>query len=404
MIYHAYTMQKAGFDLMRPFASLTATALRLPWLDPSPRATSLLAAKLDVFAGLHIGETRPPFDIKPVPVGNQLVAVEEEVVASTPFVSLLRFRKDQDRPQPRVLVVAPMSGHFASLLRATVQTLLLDHDVTITDWHNVRDVPKQAGSFSLSTYVEEIMRCLRVMGAGVHVVAVCQPVVPALAAAALMAEDDDAAQPRSLTLMGGPVDARCNPTEVNRLATSKPIEWFERNLTDVVPACYAGAGRRVYPGFMQLAAFIAMNPERHKKTWADMAVSLAAGDRQAYEKSKTFYDEYFAVMDLSAEFYIDTVREVFQNYSLAKGDLVVSGRKVDPGAIRRMALLTVEGERDDICGLGQTMAAQDLCRNVRTYRKVHHVQTGVGHYGVFSGRRWAGEVYPKVRDLIAMAG
>ncbi len=404
MIYQAYEVQKTAFDLMRPFASVMATTMRLPWPSLIPRTKSLLAAKLDVFADLHVGEKRPPFHIKPVDVGNRLVAVEEEVVASTPFVSLLHFKKDLDRPQPRVLVVAPMSGHFATLLRATVQTLLIDHDVYITDWHNVRDVPKEAGPFSLSTYVEEIVNCLHALGEGTHVVAVCQPVVPALAAAALMAEDDDPAQPRSLTLMGGPIDARCSPTEVNKLAISKPIDWFERKLTDAVPAGYKGAGRRVYPGFMQLAAFVAMNPERHKKAWADMAVALVDGDHAAYAKSRDFYDEYFAVMDLSADFYLETIRAVFQDYSLAKGELVVCGRKVDPGAIRKMALLTVEGERDDICGLGQTMAAQDLCRNVRTYRKVHHVQTGVGHYGVFSGRRWTGEVYPKVRDMIAMAG
>ena len=310
---------------------------------------------------LKVGEKHPAFHIQPVAVGNRLVAVEEEVVAATPFVSLLHFKKNDVPQQPRLLVVAPMSGHFATLLRATVQTLLLDHDVYITNWHNIRDVPKQAGPFSLSTYVEEVIHCLRVIGEGVHAMAVCQPVVPALAAAALMAEDGDPAQPRSLTLMGGPIDARCNPTEVNRLATSKTIEWFEQKLCDAVPAGFKGAGRRVYPGFVQLAAFLAMNPDRHKKAWADMATALTEGDLETYAKTKDFYDEYFAVMDLSADFYLETVREIFQKFSLAKGELVVSGRKVDPGAIRKTALLTVEGERDDICGLGQTMAAQDLC-------------------------------------------
>ena len=403
MIYQAFQAQTTAFDLMRPFASIAATNLRLPWPGMIPRTLSTMAAKLDVFAALRIGEKRPQFGIKPVAVGNRLVAVEEEVVSATPFASLLHFKKDTESPQPRVLVVAPMSGHFATLLRATVQTLLIDHDVYITDWHNIRDVPKAAGPFSLSTYVEEVMHFLRVLDEGTHVVAVCQPVVPALAAAALMAEDDDPARPKSLTLMGGPIDARCNPTAVNKLATGKPIEWFERKLTDAVPSGYKGAGRRVYPGFMQLAAFIAMNPERHKKAWADMAVALSNGDVKAYAATKDFYDEYFAVMDLSADFYLETVREVFQRYALARGELIVSGRTVDPRAIRDMALLTVEGERDDICGLGQTMAAQELCSNIRPYRKIHHVQTGVGHYGVFSGRRWAGEVYPKVRDMIAMA-
>ena len=404
MIYQAYQAQKTAFDLMRPLASLMATNLRLPWPSLAPRTMATAAAKLDVFAALRIGESRPAFALEPIDIGNRRVAVEEEVVAATPFASLLHFKKDLEQAQPRVLVVAPMSGHFATLLRATVQTLLIDHDVYITDWHNIRDVPQAAGPFSLSTYVEEVMGMLRTLGEGTHVVAVCQPVVPALAAAALMAEDDDPAQPRSLTLMGGPVDARCNPTEVNKLALTKPIEWFEEKLTDAVPAGFKGAGRRVYPGFLQLTAFLAMNPERHKKAWADMGAALVAGDAAGYAFGKTFYDEYLAVMDLSAEFYLETVREVFQTYALAKGEMVISGRKVDPGALRRTALLTVEGERDDICGLGQTMAAHDLCRNLRPYRKVHHVQTGVGHYGVFSGRRWRTEVYPKVRDVIAMAG
>lgn len=403
MIYQAYEAQANALKMMRPFAAALATTLNMPWPGVIPRSTALAAAKLDIFAALGIGERRPPFAIKPVDVGNRLVDVEEEVVAATPFASLLHFKKDIERPQPRALVVAPMSGHFATLLRATVQTLLIDHDVYITDWHNIRDVPKTAGAFSLATFVEEIMHFLRLLDEGTHVVAVCQPVVPALAAAALMAEDDDPAQPRSLTLMGGPIDARVNPTAVNRLATERSIEWFEQELTDAVPLGFKGAGRRVYPGFMQLAAFIAMNPKRHEKAWADMAVALADGDMKTYQPAKTFYDEYLAVMDLSADFYLDTVREVFQRYSLAKGELEVAGRRVDPAAIRSAALLTIEGERDDICGLGQTMAAQDLCRNIRTYRKQHHVQTGVGHYGVFSGRRWVGEVYPKVRDSIAMA-
>lgn len=284
-----------------------------------------------------------------------------------------------------------------------MQTVLIDHDVYITDWHNIRDVPREAGIFDLSTYVEEIIRFLRVLGEGAHLVAVCQPAVPALAAAALMAEDDDAALPRSLTLIAGPIDTRINPTAVNRLALGKPIEWFERKLTDVVPACYKGAGRRVYPAFVQLMAFLGMNAERHRTAFADMAKALADGDDARFTAIKMFYDEYLAVMDLPADFYLQTVKQVFQDHALPKGELKVSGRRVEPKAIRRMALLTVEGERDDICGLGQTMAAQELCSSLRQYRKVHHVQTGVGHYGVFSGRRWVAEIYPKVRDTIAMA-
>ena len=403
MIYQAFEAQTAFLDLMRPIATAMASTLRLPWPGLIPRPLKSLAGDLETFAGLRVTATRPAFGIKPVLVGNALVEVVEESVERTPFATLLRFRKDFGGTHPKVLLVAPMSGHFATLLRATVQTMLIDHDVYITDWHNIRDVPRDAGRFDLSTYVEEIMHFLRVLGEGAHLMAVCQPAVPALAAAALMAEDDDPALPRSLTLMAGPIDTRINPTTVNRLAREKPIEWFERNLTDVVPACYRGYGRRVYPGFMQLTAFISMNIERHKAAVLDMGRALADGDLVRHATLKAFYDEYLAVMDLPADFYLETVKRVFQDDALPRGELVVSGRRIDPRSIRRMALLTVEGERDDICGLGQTMAAQELCSSVRQYRKVHHVQTGVGHYGVFSGRRWIAEIYPRVRDTIAMA-
>jgi polyhydroxyalkanoate depolymerase len=403
MIYQAFEAQASMFDLMRPFAAAMSTTLRLPWPGIIPRVAASAAAKLETFATVRMTATRPAFRIEPVMVGNALVKVIEEEVVKTPFATLLRFRKQLSTPQPRVLVVAPMSGHFATLLRSTVQTLLIDHDVYITDWHNIRDVPLEAGPFDFSTYVHEVMRFLRVLGEGSHLVAVCQPTVPALAAAALLAEENDPAQPRSLTLMAGPIDARINPTAVNKLAMTKPITWFEEKLIDTVPPWFKGAGRRVYPGFVQLSAFISMNLERHKTAFEDMAKALIDGDLARHATIKSFYDEYLAVMDLSADFYIETVRDVFQEHVLPRGELKVAGRRVDPRAIRRVALLTIEGERDDICGLGQTMAAQDLCSSVRQYRKTHHVQTGVGHYGVFSGRRWVSEIYPKVRDTIAMA-
>lgn len=404
MIYHAYETQSAMLDLARPFAGLFATALRQPWPGIVPHLTRQLAARLDVFNTVRASAARPPFDIKPVPVGNALVPVIEEAVLTTPFATLLRFRKQLAPPQPRVLLVAPMSGHFATLLRATVQTLLIDHDVYITDWHNIRDVPLSAGPFDLATYVGEVRGFLQHLGEGAHLIAVCQPTVPALAAAALMAEDDDPALPRSITLMAGPIDTRINPTSVNKLANERPLSWFETHLVDTVPAWHKGAGRRVYPGFVQLTAFISMNPERHKGAMADMAQALLDGDMARFETIRAFYDEYLAVMDLPAEFYLETVRDVFQRHTLPRGEMHIAGRRIDPTAIRRVALLTVEGERDDICGLGQTMAAHDLCRNIRPYRKAHHVQTGVGHYGVFSGRRWSREIYPIVRDTIAMAG
>ncbi len=332
-----------------------------------------------------------------------MVPVTEEVVDATPFASLLRFRKETDAEQPRVLIVAPMSGHFATLLKATVKTMLSHHDVYITDWRNIRDVPLAEGEFGFDAYVDHVIRFLRAMGPGAHVVAVCQPCVAVLAAAAIMAEEGDAAQPRSMTLMAGPIDTRVNPTKVNDLAKieadrvvrKKPASPRFRHPTKA-------RGRKVYPGFMQLAAFVSMNPDRHMQSFKDMAQAHADNDMTKFHQIKAFYDEYFAVMDLPAEFYMPTVKGVFQDHLLPLGKLEVHGRPVKPAAIRRTALLTVEGERDDICGLGQTLAAQDLCTGLRQYMKPHHVQTGVGHYGTFSGRRWNNEIYPKLREIIEM--
>jgi len=277
---------------------------------------------------------------------------------------------------------------------------LQDHDVYITDWHNARDVSLLHGPFALDDYIDHMIRFTQAIGPGAHLIAVCQPCVAALAAVSIMAEDDDVAQPRSLTLMAGPVDCRVNPTEVNKLATSKPIEWFEKNLISHVPFPHKGFMRRVYPGFVQVSAFMAMNPERHKQSFRDMYRHLVDGEVDKAETIRDFYEEYLAVNDLPAEFYLETVEKVFQTYDLPLGKLQYRGRTVNPAAIRRTALMTVEGERDDICAVGQTVAAQDLCSNIRPYMKTHHIQTGVGHYGVFSGRRWNQQIYPRVRDMI----
>jgi polyhydroxyalkanoate depolymerase len=293
-----------------------------------------------------------------------------------------------------------MSGHFTTLLRGTVQTLLRDHDVYLTDWHNARDVPLMEGQFDLDDFIEHIMRFLEVLGAGAHLVAVCQPTVGALAAVALMAADGNPAQPATMTLMAGPMDTRVNPTKVNELATSKPIEWFEHNLIGVVPLRFAGGLRRVYPGFIQLAAFMSMNPDRHAKAFRDLYQYLAEGNIEKAEPILTFYHEYFAMMDLPAEFYLQTIAAVFQEHLLPLGKLMYRGRFVEPRAIRRTALLTVEGEKDDICAVGQTLAAQDMCGGIRPYMKEHHMQAGVGHYGVFNGRRWDNQIYPRLREFI----
>ena len=335
-----------------------------------------------------------------MPYGNQTVAVREEEVFATPFGTLLRFAKVGVAPQPKVLLVAPLSGHFATLLRDTVRVLLPDHDVHITDWANARDVGIWNGPFGFDEYVEHLIKFLEVMGPGAHVIAVCQPCVQALAAVAIMAEDDNPAQPASMTLMAGPIDTRISPTKVNELAMGKPISWFEQNLIHRVPLRYPGATRRVYPGFIQLTAFMSMNAERHIKAQADLYKHLSKGETEQADTIKAFYDEYFAVLDLTAEFYLETVQWVFQEHRLPKGELEWKGRRVDPKAIRRTALFTIEGERDDICALGQTVAAHDLCSSLRPYRKKHYMQAGVGHYGVFSGRRWANQIYPLVRNTI----
>jgi poly(3-hydroxybutyrate) depolymerase len=397
-----YSLYQTANDLMLPLRvsarvaaegfALGGTAIPEKW-----RAAGALCTMVDRAALSH---RRPSFGIEAIGIGNHTVPVHEEELLATPFGTLLRFAKEGAAPQPKVLLVAPLSGHFATLLRDTVRVLLPDHDVHITDWANARDVAIWNGRFGFDDYVEHLITFLKVMGPGAHVVAVCQPCVQALAAAAIMAEDDDPAQPRSLTLMAGPIDTRINPTRVNELATGRPISWFEQNLITRVPLRYPGAARRVYPGFLQLTAFMSMNAERHVKAQVDLYRALERGDKEQADTIKAFYDEYFAVLDMTAEFYLETVQWVFQEFRLAKGELGWKGRRVDPRAIRRIALLTIEGERDDICALGQTVAAHGLCSSLRPYRKKHYMQAGVGHYGVFSGKRWAGQIYPLVRNTI----
>jgi len=367
---------------------------------PGLTGLTYLEAFWEMVARSGLTHHRPDYNIGQVMVGNQFVAVTEEVTHRTPFCTLLHFRKNIETAQPKVLIIAPLSGHFATLLRSTVRTMLPDHDVYLTDWHNARDVPVSAGTFAFDDYVEHIINFLETLGPDSHIVAVCQPCAHALAAVAVMAQDKNPAQPRSMTLMAGPVDTRVNPTKVNILASEKPIAWFEQNLISTVPACHKGRGRKVYPGFVQLAAFMSMNGARHRKAHQDLFMHLVNGEEEKAEAIKDFYDEYFAVLDLTAEFYLETVQKVFQEAALAKGTLTYRGMPVNPGAIRRTALLTVEGERDDICAVGQTLAAHDICTGIKPFMKRHHYQAGVGHYGVFSGRRWENQIYPMVRSMI----
>ncbi len=399
-------MFQAQADALRPwrsFAGATSAVLRqFEGAAPNPLLRPLISA-CEMLVHSQVGSARPSFGLDSVLVGNRMVTVSEAFVDATPFGKLLHFRKAEVTGQPKVLIVAPMSGHFATLLAGTVKTMLPEHDLYITDWQNARDIPLEAGEFGLDDYVDHVIRFLHVLGEGAHVLAVCQPAVPVLAAVAVMAAQDDPCTPRSMTLMAGPIDTRINPTKVNQLAVSQPISWFSRELIDTVPWPLPGAGRLVYPGYVQLTAFMSMNLQRHINAHLGQFRHLLGGQEREVEAHNHFYDEYLAVMDLPAAFFLETVQRIFQDHDLARGRLTHRGAPVRPEAIRQTALLTVEGERDDICAIGQTMAALDLCSGIPVAMKHHHLQTGVGHYGVFSGKRWHNEVYPKVGALIAAA-
>ena len=401
MIYALHELQHAATAPLRFWAETSQQLFTSPF---SPLAylpsSSRVAAGSELLARVARRYEKPEFGLDHTVIDGETVAVSEEIVAEKSFCRLLRFKRATALDHPKVLLVAPVSGHFATLLRGTVQTLLRDHDVYVTDWHNVRDIPLAEGPFDLDTFIGHIIDFVDRLGPHTHLVAVCQPTVPTLAAVAVMAEDRHPHQPRSMTLMAGPIDCRVNPTEVNRLATGKPIDWFAKNLIGVVPLRYKGAMRRVYPGFLQISAFMGMNIERHRDAFRNMYRHYLDGDRGRGDDIKSFYAEYLAMMDLPAEFYLQTVQSVFQDYDLALGRLSYRGRAVRPEAIRRTALFTVEGERDDICSIGQTLAAHDLCSKLAPYRKQHHLQAAVGHYGVFNGKRWERQIYPRIRDFI----
>ncbi len=400
MLYSAYQWQSDLLEPLRKTADQARVLLKPLREFPGFGGLAYLDAVWEMISRFKLTHHRPPYNINHVTVGNREVAVTERAHLSTPFGTLLHFKKDVETAQPKVLVVAPLSGHFATLLRGTVLTMLPDHEVYLTDWHNARDIPVEAGRFGFDEYIEHIIQFIEAIGPDTHMIAVCQPCVHALAAVAIMAEDKHPMQPLSMTLMAGPVDTRVNPTKVNCLANEKSMDWFEGNLISTVPACHKGGGRKVYPGFIQLSAFVSMNSQRHTKAHRDLFMHMLTGDEEKADAIRIFYDEYFAVLDLTAEFYLETVDKVFQKAELAKGELTYRGRTVNTAAIKRTALLTVEGERDDICAPGQTVAAHDLCTGLRPYMKRHHLQAGVGHYGVFSGRRWENQIYPIVRNLI----
>jgi len=405
MLYDAYQAQQDMFAPARAGADLIKAMFSDTVLGPAANYVfRSLAAGAEIVSRSHMIHERPDYAIEQVMVEGKPQAVSEEIALEMPFGNLVHFRKESGGRQPKVLLAAPMAGHFPTLLRGTVQTLLADHDVYITDWKSGRDVPLTEGRFGTDEYIDHLRAFFEHIGPGVHGMAVCQPCPAMVATTALMAEDGSSATPKSLILMAGPVDTSINPTKVNKLANEHPLEWFERNLIATVPRRYAGAHRRVYPGFLQLSAFITMNLSRHVRAHMDLFSHILKGELAKADANRRFYDEYFAVADLPAEFYLETVQKIFQEHHLARGIYTYRNRRVDPRAIRKTSLLTVEGERDDICGLGQTMAAQDLLSSVKPFRKKHYVQAGVGHYGVFSGTRWQTQIYPVVRSVINASG
>jgi poly(3-hydroxybutyrate) depolymerase len=403
MLYQFFEMQHAA---LAPFR-LAARASSEFWLnDANPFSETHYGKQAK--ASLHMFERftrrfdKPNFDIDVIQTPAGLVDVEEHVIWQKPFCRLLHFaKKDFSTPQKKMLIVAPLSGHHASLLRNTVQGMLRHHDVYVTDWVDAREVPANQGSFDLDDYTDYLIDMLHVLGERADIMAVCQPSVPVLVAVSLMNMRHDPLVPLSMILMGGPVDTRFNPTAVNKLAQEKGETWFRRNMTSVVPPQHAGAGREVYPGFLQLAGFLSMNPQRHLTAHRELYWHLVDGDEQSAEKLAKFYDEYMSVMDLDAAFYLQTIERVFINQRLAKGFYEYRGQRVSPDAIIDTALLTIEGERDDITGPGQTQAAHRLCSALPDTMKADHVQKGVGHYGVFSGRRFLQEVVPVIDTFTA---
>ncbi len=405
MLYYAYELQRQLAKPVRIWANTLEQVYSSPYNPLSDTwFGKSVAASAEIVARLTQNYGKPAFGLKTTQVGNETAAVNEEILLRKPFCQLLRFHRDHfhlgnGRRDPKVLVVAPMSGHFATLLRGTVEALLPEHDVYITDWVDAREVGLSQGNFDLDDYIDYVIEFCRYIGPDLHVIAVCQPSVPVLAAAALMAEAKDRRQPRSITLMGGPIDSRVSPTTPNDLAMRNSMMWFRQNVISTVPLNYPGALRRVYPGFLQLTSFISMNLDRHINAHMRQFEYLVKGDDDNADSHRAFYDEYLAVMDLTAEFYLQTVEVVFKEHLLPRGEWVSRGRKVDPAAIET-ALMTVEGELDDISGIGQTKAAHALTPNIPGARHVHWEQPRVGHYGIFNGRKWREQILPRVRDFI----
>jgi poly(3-hydroxybutyrate) depolymerase len=405
MLYYLYEMNHAAMLPVRAAADLGLNF----WQSPSnPLASTFvgrsMAASLEMFERATRRYAKPAFDIDSVIVGNECLNVSEKAVWAKPFCDLLHFEKEGDRKESKLLIVAPMSGHYATLLRGTVEAMLPHYDVYITDWADARTVSLSKGTFDLDDYIDYVTEMLHTLGPGTSVMGVCQPSVPVMAAVSIMNAENDPCAPLGMVLMGGPIDTRRNPTAVNTLAEERGVAWFRKNAIMPVPPPHAGMMRQVYPGFLQLTGFMTMNLDKHVDAHRELYWHLVEGDGDSAEKHTDFYDEYMSVMDLTAEFYLQTVERVFVNHDLPKGTFKHRGITVDPSKITRTALMTVEGERDDISGVGQTEAAHDLCSSLPLEKKLHHLQKGVGHYGVFNGSKFRKEVVPKIVSFLDAQG
>jgi poly(3-hydroxybutyrate) depolymerase len=408
MLYDAYEVQRSLLAGASRVASMGAGWLNNPANPLSYGSMGpIAAAALDVFAHAAASRGKPDFGIDRAKVGGKTVGIVEEVVLRKPFGQLKHFRKSaagrgvEVKNQPKLLIVAPMSGHYATLLRGTVERMLPRHDVFITDWRDAKLVPLSEGGFDLDDYIDYLIEFLEAVGPGAHMLAVCQPAVPAFAAVALMNADRNPCRPRTLTMMGGPIDTRKAPTAVNTLATHRPHAWFQRNVIATVPMIYPGAGRKVYPGFLQLAGFMTMNLGSHLISHWEMFKHLVEGDDESAEATREFYAEYLSVCDMAAEYYLQTVDVVFQRHLLPNGEFMHRGRFIDPKAIKDTALLAIEGERDDISGVGQTRAALDLAAKLPQAKKQYLLAKGVGHYGIFHGRKWREQIAPVLEKFVA---
>lgn len=407
MLYHFFDLQHALLTPARITAELMRSAYQNP-LNPLSytQAGRSLAAGAEIFERVTRKFGKPGFNLPTTTIDGRTIEIEEQIVFEKPFANLIHFRRKIKRKDPKVLIVAPMSGHYATLLRGTVQALLPHHDVYITDWHDARQVPLSAGRFNLDDYISYVREFLSLLGSDVHVIAVCQPAVPVFAAAALMEADHDPAAPLTMTLMGGPIDARVSPTKVNEMAERNPGHWLANTVVTTVPAYYPGGGRKVYPGFIQLSSFMSMNMDRHVGSHLKFYQHLVEGDGDSADTHRAFYNEYLSVMDIPGEFYLQTVDVVFQRYLLPQGKVVWKDPvneqtfPVDPKAIKHTAMLTIEGELDDISANGQTTAAHDLVVNLPAEKQFHHFQEKTGHYGIFNGRKWREEIMPRIRHFI----